>query len=150
MTLEFFMGVAVARLPRRQVFGLFIPLGLALTAFAPPFLGDLEWSLQLQWALWRALEWGCPAALVVWGTLSLESLFEHHIFDAPVTLGDASYSIYLFHPLIAHGFDFFWPLRMALAIGTGLAMYMLVERRLMAARRRVTFFKAPLRNPLPG
>lgn len=150
MGLEFLMGVAVARLPRRRVFGLLIPLGFALMALTPPFLGDLEWSLQPQWALWRAFEWGGPAALVVWGAVSLEPLFEHRMFDAPVTLGDASYSIYLFHPLIAYGFDFFWPLRTALAIGVGVAMYWLVERKLMAWRKCGSVFERRFRNPLPG
>jgi len=135
MMLEFLMGVVVAR-PRRKIFGPFILLGLALLSLTSSNLGDLEWSLRSDWALWRALEWGLPAALIVWGALSLESVFERPVFDAPVGVGDASYSIYLFHPLISYGMTVFWPLRMALAIGTGIAMYVLVERRLLAARKR--------------
>ena len=135
MILEFLMGIVVARLPRRKIFGLFILAGLALLPLTSSNLGDLEWSLTPQWALWRSLEWGFPAALIVWGALSLESVFEHRFFRAPVLVGDASYSIYLFHPLISYGFTLFWPARMALAIGTGIAMYLVVERRIMAARK---------------
>jgi exopolysaccharide production protein ExoZ len=139
MGLEFLMGIAVARLPRRRIFGLFIPLGLALLSLTPTVLGDLVSSLEPQWALRRALEWGCPAALVVWGGLSLEHLFQHRLFNAAVIVGDASYSIYLFHPLISYGFDLYWPVRLILALATGVAMYLLVERRLMALRKRAIF-----------
>ena len=136
MGLEFLMGVAVARLPRRKIFGLLILLGVALVPLAPTVLGDLESSLRPHWALNRALAWGCPSALIVWGALSLESLFESRLFQPGVSIGDASYSIYLFHPLVSYGFDLIWPLRVALAMGTGITVYVLVERRIMAARKR--------------
>ncbi|MFL6763698.1 MAG: acyltransferase family protein [Sphingomicrobium sp.] len=119
MALEFLMGVAVARLPRRRIFGLFLLLGPALLALTPTALGDLGSSLGPEWALQRALEWGLPAALVVWGALSLEPLFEQRFFELPVKIGDASYSIYLFHPLISYGFDLVWPAKLAVALGTG-------------------------------
>lgn len=140
MALEFLMGVAVARLPRRKILGLLIPLGFALLALTPTVLGDLGSSLGPRWALQRAIEWGCPAALVVWGALSLEPVFAHRLFDIPVKVGDASYSIYLFHPLISYGLDFAWPVRLALAIGVGMAMYLLVEQRIMALRLRLRAF----------
>ena len=143
MALEFLMGVAVARLPRRRSFGLFMLLGPALLALTPTVLGDLGSSLGPQWALHRALEWGFPAALVVWGTLSVEPLFEHPLFDAPVVLGDASYSIYLFHPLISYGFDIFWPLRLALALGVGLGIYVLAEKRIIAVGKRAVQLAPP-------
>ncbi len=135
MALEFLMGVAIAKLPRRAAFGLLVPVGLALFAMTPPEIGDIESSLAPQWALWRTLEWGCPAALVFWGALSLESLFRHKLLDGPIALGDASYSVYLFHPLIAYGLSLAWPIRVALAIGTGWAIHLLVERRIMAVRK---------------
>lgn len=137
MALEFLMGLAIAKLPRRASIGLFIPVGLALLALTSPGVGDVESSLGPQWALWRAIEWGVPAALIVWGALSLEPIFESRLFDIPVAVGDASYSIYLFHPLIAYGLSFVWPLRLMLAVGAGWAMHLLVERRILAARRRL-------------
>ena len=72
MALEFLMGVVIAGLPRRAVFGFLIPLGFVLFALTSPVIGDVESSLGPQWALWRAFEWGLPAALIFWGTLSLE------------------------------------------------------------------------------
>ena len=135
MALEFLMGVAIARAPRRTAFGLLIPVGVAMLALSSPAIGDVESSLGPQWALWRALEWGCPAALIVWGALSLERTFERRLFDLPVAIGDASYAVYLFHPLIAFGLSFAWPVRLALAVAVGWAMHVLVERRLIAARK---------------
>jgi hypothetical protein len=44
----------------------------------------------------------------------------------------------------------FWPLRVLLAIGAGLAMYVVVERRIMAARKRKPLHEgAPASPPLP-
>jgi len=134
--LEFLMGVLIARLPRRPALGVLIPIGFALFACTSPGIGDVEASLGPQWALRRALLWGVPAALVVWGTLSLDRVFKHRAFDVPVALGDASYSIYLFHPLVAYGFDLAWPARVLLAAGIGWAMHLLVERRLLRLRKR--------------
>jgi exopolysaccharide production protein ExoZ len=136
MALEFLMGVAVARLPRHRALGSLIPLGLFLFALTSPGIGDVEASLGPQWALWRAVQWGMPAALIVWGVLSLDRLFDHRRFDLPVAIGDASYSIYLFHPLAAFGLAFAWPIRLATALGTGWAMHLLVERRILAARKQ--------------
>jgi exopolysaccharide production protein ExoZ len=101
-----------------------------------PGTGDVESSLRPQFALWRAMEWGLPAALVVWGALSLERAFKARRFDIPVALGDASYSIYLFHPIMAYGFDIAAPARVLLAIGLGLAMHFVAERPILAARKR--------------
>jgi exopolysaccharide production protein ExoZ len=135
MALEFLMGVAVARLPRHAASGMLIPLGLLLFALTPAGIGDPDLTLNPMWALRRAFEWGVPAALIVWGALSLEPFFSRRVFDAPVAVGDASYAIYLFHPLIAYGFDLAWPVRIGLAVAVGYAMHRLVERRIMAARR---------------
>lgn len=137
MALEFLMGVLVANLPRRRALGVLIPVGIALIALSSPIIGDVESSLGPQWAPTRAIEWGCPAALIVWGALSLERVFEHRLFDAPVAIGDASYSVYLFHPLVAYGLDFGWVLRLPLAVAVGWAMHVLVERRILAARKRL-------------
>ena len=135
MALEFLMGVIVARLPRRQILGALIPAGLLLLALTAPGTGDVESSLGVQFALMRALQWGVPAALIVWGTLSLESLFEVSLFDVPVALGDASYSIYLFHPIIAYGLAAPGPVRIVVAIAIGVAMHVLVERRILSTRK---------------
>lgn len=131
MGIEFLMGVVVSRLPRHQSLGLLIPLGIVMFAMTWPGLGNVESSFGPSWALRRALQWGCPAALIVWGALSLEPFLERRPFDLLVAIGDASYSIYLFHPLIAFGFSFAWPLKLLGAIGVGWAIHVLVERRIM-------------------
>ncbi len=82
-----------------------------------PKPGPIAVALDPQSAIWRVAEWGLPAALILWGALSLELLFEHRMFNLPVKIGDASYSIYLFHPLIAYGIALTWPARLALAVG---------------------------------
>jgi exopolysaccharide production protein ExoZ len=136
MALEFLMGVVVARLPRRAVIGLLIPVGLALLLRSDPGIGNVDLSFSPKWALWRALEWGGPAAMVVWGALSLEPFFQRRLFDVPVKAGDASYSIYLFHPAVAFGLVCPWTVRLPLAIAVGWAMHYLVERRIMAAQQK--------------
>ena len=136
MALEFLMGVLLARLPRHRALGLLIPVGLCLFALTPPGIGDVDATLEAHWALSRAVQWGVPAALIVWGALSLERVFAHRRFDLPVAVGDASYSIYLFHPLAAFGLAFAWPIRLAVSLVTGWAMHTVVERRIIAARKR--------------
>lgn len=136
MALEFLMGVIVARLPRRAWFGTFIIFGVALFATTSSATGDVDRALMPEVAFWRAIQWGVPSALIVWGALSIEKLFEHRRFDVPVKLGDASYSIYLFHPIIAFGVSLPGPVRILLAVAVGWAMHLLVERRLPAARKR--------------
>lgn len=137
MTLEFLLGVIVARLPRHRSFGMFIVVGVALFAMTPADIGSAKATLlALDSALWRAMLWGLPAALIVWGALSLEGLFEHRLFDMPVAIGDASYSIYLFHPLAAYGLGLAWPVRLIAAVIGGAVMHVQVERRIIAARRR--------------
>ena len=144
MALEFLMGVMVARLPRRAALGWLIPLGFALLFATRASTGDVESTLEPHFALWRAFAWGMPAALVVWGTLSIAKLFDHRRFDLPVAMGDASYSIYLFHPIIAYGFDLPGAVRVLLAIGMGWAVHVVVERRLLTARKQWPAFAARL------
>ena len=38
--------------------------------------------------------------------------------------------------MVSYGLDLFWPLRMGLALGVGFAMYVLVEKRIMAMRAK--------------
>ncbi len=134
MALEFLLGVIVAHLPRRLALGLLIPAAIAMLAATAPETGAIAIALDPSSAILRVAEWGVPAALILWGALSLEPLFEHRLFDLPVKIGDASYSIYLFHPLIAYGMELSWPARLALAIAVGWAVHLLVERRIMDLR----------------
>jgi exopolysaccharide production protein ExoZ len=136
VALEFLMGVAIAKLPRRAAFGLLAPVGVLLLALTSPVVGSAQATLGVENGSWRALEWGAPAALIVWGALSLEPWFKHRLFDVPVAIGDASYALYLFHPLVAYGLDFPWPVRLLIAIFVGWCIHWLVERRILALRQR--------------
>ena len=53
---------------------------------------------------------------------------------AHLPLSNASYSIYLFHPLVAYGLSAPWYIRVLLAIALGCVMHWLVERRILAFR----------------
>lgn len=138
MALEFLMGVLLTRLPRQTTLALLVPVGIALVGLTSPATGDPDMTISGHFALQRAVQWGVPAAMIVWGALSVEQWFAGARFDLPVFLGDASYSIYLFHPLIAYGFAAPWPMRVVGAIALGCAMHWLVERRILALKAFVT------------
>ncbi len=95
LLMEFLAGVVLAIAYRRalpifswRIGRLLIVLGVALFAMT-------VWSTP-PWKGWlQALEWGIPATLVVWGTLSIE-LHPSLRVSLGKLLGDASYSIYLF------------------------------------------------------
>ena len=136
MTLEFLAGVIVARLPRRTTFGVVLLVGAALLTMTSPSVGSAKATLIAQSAVWRPILWGLPAALIAWGMLCLEPLFRYRLVNPLVLVGDASYAIYLFHPLVAYGLDLPWPVRLAIAIFVGCAVHLLIERRVLAVRRR--------------
>jgi exopolysaccharide production protein ExoZ len=96
LVLEFLFGVAIAFAPSWRSGLLGVPFGFAALAAAgvlhiPPQGGTLEF-LTGQENLYRVFVWGLPSALIVYGFMQIrarESIWTH--------LGDASYSIYLFH-----------------------------------------------------
>lgn len=92
---EFLAGVALAIAYRRampifnrRIGYLVITLGVAL--FAASVWNSPPWK---SW--YQPLEWGIPATLIVWGTLSLKVKESWRVSFGKL-LGDASYSIYLF------------------------------------------------------
>ncbi|MEJ1936292.1 acyltransferase, partial [Nostoc sp. NIES-2111] len=80
------------RLPLRTT-GVLL-LGGGLAAFA------LLEILELHFEPWRFALWGVPAVMVVLGALSLEPASEPPPLKSLGLVGDASYSIYLLHPLV--------------------------------------------------
>jgi len=99
--LEFFFGIALAYAPpfRWAIAG--IPIGIAVLVLGaalswPPFGVEKDF-LAGEGGWIRVAALGIPAALIVWGTLQIDARK-----GALTALGDASYSIYLFHaPLVA-------------------------------------------------
>ena len=96
LVIEFLFGVGIASVPSWRGGILCIPLGFAALSLAgllhiPPQGGMLE-SLTGQENIYRVFVWGLPSALIVYGFMQIrarESVWTR--------LGDASYSIYLFH-----------------------------------------------------
>ena len=105
--------------------------------------------------LWRPVVWGIPAGMAVAGALAVEAgaprrawvhngaprLWPHRSLMA---LGDASYSIYLFHlpatAVIAHTLGYarpwiFLPVSIIVSIAAGLAAHAWIEKPLLAAFR---------------
>lgn len=132
MVLEFLAGVVIARLPRHQLAGaLLIILACAYLLSMPvqPFTSAV--AEKPHYALLRVLHWGLPAAALVYGCLALEKQFERRIFNLPVLLGDASYSIYVFHMTIfsARPLALDWPLLAVASILGGVLIHLSLERR---------------------
>jgi exopolysaccharide production protein ExoZ len=121
--------------------------------FSLIFCAGLAWIVVQEGGLfselWRPLVWGVPAALTVTGALAIE--LSGRPFGAParfvrpaLVLGDASYSIYLFHlpatAVIAHTLGYanpwvFLPVSMAVSILAGLAAHAWIEKPLIGAVR---------------
>jgi exopolysaccharide production protein ExoZ len=129
LILEFLAGVAIARLPANNRLALpLLAAGVALMAIAPV---DHYARILGPGTLTRAMWWGVPAALIVYGARGLEPFFDRREFDVPVLFGDASYSIYLFHPLVVN-YGFVAGIAASLAFGT--AVHVAVERPLLKFR----------------
>ncbi len=99
--------------------------------------GVLQWRDET----WRFLTWGVPAAAIVAGAVGLDRAASGPRWRMLTVLGDASYSIYLFHTIavaaIAHLVGerrtwLFVPLAMTCAIAAGIAGRALIEKPLLA------------------
>jgi exopolysaccharide production protein ExoZ len=96
VVIEFAAGVVVGRLwlqGARLPFGAALAMagaGFLLLAAGPHFDADLP----------RALRWGLPAALIVAGAVFAERARPFKPAALPTFLGDASYSIYLWHVVV--------------------------------------------------
>ena len=131
LILEFLAGVAIARLrpPDRLALPLVI-IGFVWIAVAPL---DEYARIMGPGTFTRVTYWGIPAALVVYGARGLENRLIHMAFDVPVLIGDASYSIYLFHPFVVNvGVG----ASIACSLVLGLVAHRVVERPLNELRRR--------------
>lgn len=98
IVLEFAFGMLLARAIMR---------GFRLPAFVCVALIMLGFSALFQtWYsndsfLWRPVLWGLPAALIVTGAACLNPVIEGKVPKVLIALGEASYALYLFHPMIA-------------------------------------------------
>jgi exopolysaccharide production protein ExoZ len=97
LMLEFLVGILIANVWREGLLGTALQgWGLALTAVAA--LAVLQ-ALDYRDYNWRPFVWGVPAGLLVCGLLTAEAAGALPRIAPLKLLGDASYSIYLCHPL---------------------------------------------------
>lgn len=154
LILEFLAGVLIARVNYRSRLVGAVAAAAAvasLTVVALKGIGavnDLPHLLSGELALQRVVLMGAPAACLVFAALQIE------VKRGPLSyLGDASYSLYLVHPVVVAAMmllvpalpgDLFTPLVFALSVGASLAVYAYFERPLIAAFRRRSFILKPV------
>ncbi|WP_269716556.1 acyltransferase family protein [Caulobacter sp. NIBR2454] len=143
MLLEFVAGMALARLWRAGGLpGQGASIALIAAAFA--LLAWQHFAVFVP-GNWRPITWGVPALMIVAGALGLEGsrLFRPQILQK---LGDASYSIYLSHILIAPlvakaiwpGLPWlFIPAMLLVAAGAGWLCHLWLERPLIRLSRKL-------------
>jgi peptidoglycan/LPS O-acetylase OafA/YrhL len=127
LVLEFAAGMALACLPWR------------VPARAAPFLlaGGTMLLLTLPSAgPWRFLFWGAPATAILAACLALEEMVGAVLPGWLLAVGDASYAIYLVHPLIVPAMARHGALAASAAVPLSLAAGILVHRWLDAPLQR--------------
>ena len=139
IAIEFLFGVTIAIAPKeRAAGGLLMALGIGwLLLFPNAQLHDFLGNPDSGYGLRRALLWGLPAAMIIYGLVVFEQRLGGRWTKPLLLLGAASYSIYLVHSLAAALVEWPWPAEIALAVGSGLTLWALVERRLLAMRHKV-------------
>lgn len=124
--IEFLFGVLIAQIPRNAAIGAGM-LGLALIwlfLFPNSSLEDFRIAQSYSPGIQRVALWGVPAAMVVYALVSNE----RRMPGGPLlTLGAASYSIYLTHTFVILNMQQPWPLEVLLATTVGVMFWWLVE-----------------------
>lgn len=100
LVLEFGLGIGLAAVPAtgyRTLGALAIIFGLVAIPFlARPEFGFIDPMFRFNV---RPIVWGPPALAIVWGALQFEGMFKGSLWRLMVRGGDASYSLYLSHPI---------------------------------------------------
>lgn len=142
MIFEFLFGVLIAKAPKNERFApLLLIIGLIGFGASPLSLFEGSVATAAATSVYRAAFWGVPAALVVYSFLCLENRWRWPAFG--VFVGNASYSIYLFHMDAVRFLHVHWLLELASAIALGLSAHLLIERPIMGARKRLSKRQAP-------
>ncbi|WP_424192294.1 acyltransferase family protein [Ampullimonas aquatilis] len=102
LTLEFVMGMLIAQLCLKKIsvpapIGL---LGIVLAAALMHFFTPQDAALSMPVLAWRFVYWGLPAMLLVGSIALLEPAIAGRMPKLLLLLGDASYSLYLFHTML--------------------------------------------------
>jgi len=151
LVLEFAAGIWLAKAWRaKKLPGLWLSLLLIAVGVAAI---AVQHVLHFKSDLWRTFFWGVPALLIAAGALGVEAAGRLPRWRWLERLGDASYSIYLTHTIVAPlvawqiGFQKPWlliPLVIALGIGSGLLVRRFIEEPLLR------LFGALPRKPIAG
>ncbi len=161
--LEFAGGVIIGYFFTR---GAALPRALAVVIVLTGIVGLGVMSFFVDLGLPRALIWGAPAMAIVGGAVFFERARGISNLFVPRMLGDASYSIYLSHPILLSAFAQFWskaglsalpgstPVFVALCVVVaalgGVMVYYAVELPLARALRRKRYTQIPLEGSARG
>jgi exopolysaccharide production protein ExoZ len=140
---EFLLGALLFYAPRGRLAVLALPIGAALIILAGPLgiapqQGRVD-GLLGAYGFQRLFVYGIPAALIVYGTLQIET--KQSVWSY---LGDASYSLYLVHYLLLRALGHLWtifplsvnftiPVSMAAAVLFALLIHEQVEKPILRA-----------------
>ena len=96
IVLEFYFGMVIGYFTLKgKVIPKYISIAAFFAALAHLLLSDNIFNFP------RIIESGIPSIILVWSAISLESHLKGRIPQFILFFGGASYSLYLFHPLIA-------------------------------------------------
>lgn len=128
LILEFLAGTMLTKMPRNTAIGgTLLAIGLIALSLAPVF-----GHIGIHQPMTRLFLWGAPSAAVVYGALCLER-FVGRWANALVKIGDASYSIYLWHLSVC----VLLPVQLAVpgSLAAGLLSYQFIERPILKLRK---------------
>jgi exopolysaccharide production protein ExoZ len=97
IVLEFVAGMYIAHW---CMAGVRVPPVAAGALATAGFVG-LLWPWGVVPDMMRVLTWGIPAMMIVAGVALLEPVLQGRVPAPLISLGDSSYALYLFHPMIA-------------------------------------------------
>jgi exopolysaccharide production protein ExoZ len=155
IVLEFALGMLLGVAYRRGT-KLAKPLALLLI-FSGMVLFAIEPLIPSVPSL-RFVTWGVPAAMVVTGATCGRFVLQKPTWRIPTIIGDASYALYLFHPMpiraillmarragfdMAHALWFYVPAGIATSVALALAIHFAFERPVTSALRRRLAFVGP-------
>ena len=118
LMLEFVFGIGVAALLSRKPHALVSCLALAASVGALVASAMCLHRDPAAVDVWRLFLFGIPAALLVYAIVGLDSQLSPRIPSFMVTLGDASYSIYMWHLPVILTLRYFWQDHLAKAAGS--------------------------------
>src|ERR1019366_3493141 len=100
IVLQFFFGMLVAAVVRRDGVLQHVATRYPILPGLLSVLGTILLLMPFSFSAFpEAFRTGVPATMIVLGVASLESVLKGRIPQPLLFLGDASFSLYLFHPL---------------------------------------------------